>query len=62
MHDAGFHPYRPHLHQRLILRDYERKTAFGNWALSEIKGKEDFLGNVIWADEARFGRDANVNS
>lgn len=56
------HPYRPHVHQNLTDRDFERRVEYANWALAAIEDEGSFLSKIIWTDEARFGRSGTVNT
>ena len=55
------HPYHVQLMQELNNDDYERRVRFCEWAAQKIEQDRMFFNYVLFADEATFHKNGNVN-
>lgn len=57
----GLHPYHVHLHHALVDRDFQNRLDFCNWVLNCVAEDRHITEKILWTDEAKFGRSAQVN-
>lgn len=61
LRDNKFHPYHIQLLQELEGNDFERRIQFCEWVLNKVEEQPHFFDYVLFADEATFHSNGNVN-
>lgn len=56
-----FHPYKPSLHQELLMPDRPRRLAYCKWLIERWTEDNAFVGKILFSHECIFHADGTTN-
>ena len=62
LREQQLHPYHLQKVHALLPEDFPRRIEFCNWVLDRHRNDANFIGSVLFTDEAGFSKNGIINS